>query len=307
MALVKTKEILENANREGYAVGAFNISNMESLQAIIEGACEMHAPVIVEVSESASKYMGIELAASMVKTIANSAPVPVALHLDHGRKLEVITKAILAGFGSVMIDASDRPYEENRALTSEVVALARKAGVAVEAELGRLPGAEDDISASEREAFLVDPDEAQAFVEHTGIDFLAPAIGTAHGAFKFKGESKLDLERLRKVKEKIRIPLVLHGASSVKKQLLDAASEQGLELEGAKGLDDEVLRQAVSGGINKVNTDTDLRIAFTTAVRKVLRDTPAVFDPRKILGPAREYMKDVVRERIAVLGSENKA
>ncbi len=306
MALAKTKEILEKARSGSYAVGAFNISNMEALQAIVAGACEMHAPVIVEVSESASRYMGIELAAAMVRTLAAKSPVPVALHLDHGKKLEVITKAIKAGFGSVMIDASDKPYAENVARTSEVVAVAHQAGVAVEAELGRLPGTEDDITAHEREAFLIDPDEAADFVDQTGIDFLAPAIGTAHGAFKFKGEAELDFERLQKVMEKTRIPLVLHGASGVHERLVNAASQQGMELEGAKGLDDETLKEAVAGGINKVNTDTDLRIAFTTAIRKVLRDMPTVFDPKKILGPAREYMKEVVKERIAVLGSENK-
>jgi fructose-bisphosphate aldolase class II len=306
MALIKTKEILEKARAERYAVGAFNINNMETVQAIIEGACEMHAPVIVEVSESASRYMGIELAASMVKSLAEKAPVPVALHLDHGKKMEIIARAIKAGFGSVMIDASDQPYAENVARTGEVVAVAHRAGVAVEAELGRLPGTEDDITAHEREAFLIDPDEAGKFVQQTGIDFLAPAIGTAHGAFKFKGEAELDFDRLEKVRENTGMPLVLHGASGVHERLLQAAAQQGLELEGAKGLDDETLKKAVAAGINKVNTDTDLRIAFTTAVRKVLKEQPGEFDPRKILGPAREYMKEVVKERIAVLGSENK-
>jgi fructose-bisphosphate aldolase class II len=306
MALIKTKEILEKARAERYAVGAFNINNMETVQAIIEGASEMHAPVIVEVSESASRYMGIELAASMVKSLAEKAPVPVALHLDHGKNMEIITRAIKAGFGSVMIDASDQSYAENVTRTGEVVAVAHKAGVTVEAELGRLPGTEDDITAHEREAFLIDPDEAEDFVEQTGIDFLAPAIGTAHGAFKFKGEAELDFDRLEKVRENTGVPLVLHGASGVHERLLQAAAQQGLELEGAKGLDDETLKKAVAAGINKVNTDTDLRIAFTTAVRKVLREQPGEFDPRKILGPAREYMKEVVKERIAVLGSGDK-
>jgi fructose-bisphosphate aldolase class II len=206
-----------------------------------------------------------------------------------------------------MIDASDKPFAENVALTAEVVVAAHRAGVAVEAELGRLPGTEDDITAREREAFLIDPDEAAEFVERTGIDFLAPAIGTAHGAFKFKGEPRLDFDRLDKVRESTGIPLVLHGASGVPEHLLKAANEHGLELDGARGLDDGTLRRAVAGGINKVNTDTDLRIAFTTAVRKILlHGSPGIFDPRKILGPAREYMKKVVKERIAVLGSAQK-
>lgn len=306
MALTMTKEILEKARREHYAVGAFNINNMETLQAIVSGACEMDAPVIVEVSESASAYMGIELAASMVKSLAETAPVPVALHLDHGRKLETISRAIDAGFNSVMIDASDMSFAENVERTSEVVAIAHRAGVAVEAELGRLPGTEDGITALEREAFLIDPDEAAAFVDRTGVDFLAPAVGTAHGAFKFKGPAELDFSRLEKVRDCTAVPLVLHGASGVHKSLLDAASEQGLVLEGAKGLDDETLQKAIAGGINKVNTDTDLRIAFTTAVRRTVHEKPGVFDPRKILGPAREYMKEVVRDRIAILGSAHK-
>ncbi len=306
MALIKTKEILERAHKEGYAIGAFNINNMETLQAIINGAEEMHAPVIVEVSESASRYMGIELAASMVRSAAERASVPVALHLDHGKKLETIIRALEVGFGSVMIDASDQPFEENIARTAEVVSLAHKAGVAVEAELGRLPGTEDAVTAHEREAFLIDPDQAAAFIEKTDIDFLAPAIGTAHGAFKFKGEAELDFERLEKVKALTGIPLVLHGASGVSEHLLEQAARQGLELKGAKGLDNASLQKAIAGGINKVNTDTDLRIAFTTAVRRIIHEKRDIFDPRKILGPARDTMKEVVKERIAVLGSENK-
>ena len=246
------------------------------------------------------------MVSSMVKTAAEKTRIPVALHLDHGKKWETIIRAIKNGFTSVMIDASDKPFEENLQITKKVVEVAHAADVSVEAELGRLLGIEDNISVSKREAFLVNPDEAKIFVEQTGVDFLAPAIGTSHGAFKFKGESKLDFEKLGQVKKKTKIPLVLHGASSVNRKLFSEAKKWGLDLKGARGLEDETLIMAVKKGINKVNTDTDLRIAFTTAVRKVISTEPSTFDPRKILGPAREAMKETVKERIKLLGSYNK-
>ncbi|TET23181.1 MAG: class II fructose-1,6-bisphosphate aldolase [Candidatus Cloacimonadota bacterium] len=307
MSLVNTKEILLDAHAECYAVGAFNISNMETAQAIIEGAIELNSPVIIEVSESAIKYMGMNVACGMVRALVKDISIPVALHLDHGRNWEVISRAIDSGFTSVMIDASDKPFAENVEITKKVVEKAHQMGVSVEAEIGRLPGSEDDVNVEEREAFLVNPNDAQKFVEMTGIDFLAPAIGTSHGAFKFKGDSTLDYDRLREVKEKTDIPLVLHGASSVRDTLIEEAERYGLQLKGAKGLDDNSLKQAIRDGINKVNTDTDIRIAFTTAVRRVLHNDSTVFDPRKLLGPAREYMKNVVKERIEILGSENRA
>ncbi|MCK4575201.1 class II fructose-1,6-bisphosphate aldolase [candidate division WOR-3 bacterium] len=306
MALVNTKEILEKADKGGYAVGAFNINNMETVIAIIDGAVELNSPVIVEVSEGAIRYMGIKMAVGMVKSLAEEVPIPVALHLDHGKRWDTVIDAIENGFTSVMIDASDKPYNDNVEITKKVVDVAHKAGVSVEAELGRLPGSEDELSVEEREAFLVDPEQAESFVAQTGIDFLAPAIGTSHGAFKFKGESKLDFERLKLVKEKTQIPLVLHGASSVNENLIETAIKYGIELQGARGLSDDILRRAVREGINKVNTDTDLRIAFTAGIRKILLEDSRVFDPRKILGPARDFMKEVVKERIEVLGSVNK-
>ncbi len=306
MALESTKAILEKAKREGYAVGAFNINNMETVIAVMDAATELNSPVIIEVTEGAIRYMGIKMASSMVKTLSEDVTIPVALHLDHGKKWETILKAIESGFTSVMIDASDRPFEENVEMTQRVVEVAHNAGVSVEAELGRLTGLEDDISVADREAFLVDPEEAENFVTRTGIDFLAPAIGTSHGAFKFKGEPKLDFERLKQVKAKTHIPLVLHGASSVNDRLLGEAKRYGLELQGARGLSDDILKKAVDEGINKVNTDTDIRIAFTTGIRKVLLQKPSVFDPRKILGQARDFMKETVKERIKVLGSRDK-
>ncbi|TES93994.1 MAG: class II fructose-1,6-bisphosphate aldolase [Candidatus Cloacimonadota bacterium] len=306
MALESTKAILEKAKREGYAVGAFNINNMETVIAVMDAATELNSPVIIEVTEGAIRYMGIKMASNMVKILSEDVTIPVALHLDHGKKWETILKAIESGFTSVMIDASDRPFEENVEMTQRVVEVAHNAGVSVEAELGRLTGLEDDISVADREAFLVDPEEAENFVTLTGIDFLAPAIGTSHGAFKFKGEPKLDFERLKQVKAKTHIPLVLHGASSVNDRLLGEAKRYGLELQGARGLSDDILKKAVDEGINKVNTDTDIRIAFTTGIRKVLLQKPSVFDPRKILGQARDFMKETVKERIKVLGSRDK-
>jgi fructose-bisphosphate aldolase class II len=307
MPFYSTKEMLEDADRKGYAVGAFNINNMETVHAIIEGAVELRSPVIIEVSEGAVRYMGMKMAVSMVRTLAEEVPIPVALHLDHGKNMETIEDAIRCGFSSVMIDASEKPYDENVRITKSVVEKSHDAGVSVEAELGRLPGSEDDLTVEEREAFLVDPDMAGSFVQETGIDFLAPAVGTSHGAFKYEGESKIDFERLRLVKSKTNVPLVLHGASSVNRRLVEEAQKQGLEIEGAKGLNDDVLKRAVKEGINKVNTDTDLRIAFTTAVRRVLKEDPSVFDPRKILGPGKDFMREIVKERIGVLGSAHKA
>jgi len=307
MPLVNTKEILDKANREGYAVGAFNINNMETVTAVVSAASELNSPVIIEVSESAIKYMGIEMASAMVSRLARDVRIPVALHLDHGKKWEIIILSIRNGFSSVMIDASDMEFEKNIEMTKKVVEIAHPAGVSVEAELGRLAGIEDDLSVAERESFLIDPEEAMRFTQETEVDFLAPAIGTSHGAFKFKGEAKLDFQRLKSVKENTQIPLVLHGASSVSETLLERAEKSGLVLQGAKGVSDEVLKKAVSLGINKVNTDTDLRIAFTTGIRMVLLKNNSVFDPRKILGPGRDFMKETVKERIKLLGSDGKA
>ncbi len=307
MSLVSGKVILDAANEGGYAVGAFNINNMEILQAIIEAAEEEKAPVMIAASEGAIKYAGLEYLVSMVRTAAEQSSIPIALHLDHGTHFDVIMRCLRGGFTSVMIDASSKPFDENVRLTKQIVDIAHPMGVSVEAELGRLMGIEDQISVAERDAVLVDPDEAEKFVELTQVDFLAPAIGTSHGAFKFKGEAKLDFDRLKKVKAKTGIPLVLHGASGVPQHLLDIINQYGGDIKGAKGLPGDELQEAIKYGINKVNTDTDLRLAFTGALRKVLAEDKGVFDPRKILGPARELMKEVVKDRIRLFGSSNKA
>jgi fructose-bisphosphate aldolase class II len=283
MVLVTNKEVLDAANEGGYAVGAFNINNMEITQAIVSTASEMNAPVILAASQGAIEYAGIEYLEVIAKTAAASTDVPVTLHLDHGTDFNVILQCIRHGFTSVMIDGSKLPFEENVALTKKVVDVAHPCGLSVEAELGRLVGVEDQISVSEKEAVFTDPDEAVRFVEETDVDSLAVAIGSAHGIYK--GEPKLDFERLEKIDKKVDIPLVLHGASGIP--------------------EDSVIR-AVKLGINKINIDTELRLAFRGAVRKVVTESD-VYDPRKICGPARDAIKEVVRYKIVIFGSENKA
>ncbi len=307
MPLTTGIEILKRAHEENYAVGAFNFNNMETLQAILEAADELEAPVIVEASEGAVKYAGADMLYHMVQALVREISVPVALHLDHGKDFGLIMTALRAGFTSVMIDASAFPFEENVRQTKRIVDIAHAMGVSVEAELGTLKGIEDNVSVDERDATLVNPQKAVTFVKETGIDYLAPAVGTSHGAFKYKGESKIDYERLKEVKKLTNMPLVLHGASGVPEELVKKAEQYGARLEGAKGVSDEVLKEAVVCGINKVNADTDLRIATVGALREVLAENPREIDPRKILGPAREAMKDVVKSRITLLGSAGKA
>jgi len=314
MPFVNTKEILDDANRKGYAVAAFNINDLEFFMAIFEAGLEERSPIIIETSEGALKYAGsgnplrgARFFHDLVKNYAESTDIPISLHLDHGKNFEYIMAAIKAGYTSVMIDASHFPFEQNVEETKKIVEIAHAVGVSVEAELGRLMGIEDNVSVSERDAVLVNPDEAEEFVSKTGVDFLAPAIGTSHGAFKFKGEAKLDFERLKKVKEKTGIPLVLHGASSVPQKLVELANEYGAEITGTKGVPFDVLKEAVKYGINKVNTDTDLRIAFMAYLRKTLSEKESEFDPRKLFKSSMEAVKEVVKERMRILGSSGKA
>lgn len=231
----------------------------------------------------------------------------VALHLDHGATIDDAKKCIDGGFTSVMIDASHFPLEENIRITKEVVKLAHPKNIAVEAELGRLGGIEDNVSVSEKEAILTDPAQAVQFVEETGCDALAVAVGTSHGAYKFKGEANLAFDRIEEIKRKVKIPLVLHGASGVGKELLDKAQKYGAKLPGAKGVPDEAYKKAISLGINKINIDTDLRLAWVGAVREILATKPEEFDPRKILGPAREAIKKIVMEKMKLFGSVERA
>jgi len=304
--LVTNKEIMSAARAKGYAVGAFNINNLEVLLAVTEATVEEKSPVIVAATPSAIKYAGLEYLAAMVKVAANSVSQPMSLHLDHGKDVETVTRCIDAGFTSVMIDASHLNFEENIAVTKKVVALAHPKGVSVEAELGRLAGVEES-TVKERDAVLTAPDAAKEFVKRTGVDALAVAIGTSHGAYKFKGEPKLDFERLKAIREKVDVLLVLHGASSVPKWIIEKATKYGAELAGARGIPEEHIKKAVSLGISKINIDTDLRLAFTGAVREVLATSPTQYDPRKILGPAKEAIKTVVKGKMRLFGSSGKA
>jgi fructose-bisphosphate aldolase class II len=306
MGLVPSNDILAPARQGGYAVGAFNTSNLEITQAIFEAAAELKSPVMVATSESAIKYAGFANLHTMVSHMCRYFGVTAALHLDHGRDLEIAVKCIRHGWTSVMIDASKEEYEHNVAITSEVVKIAHMSGVSVEAELGRLAGVEDLVKVEEREAALTDPAQAGEFAGRTGVDSLAVAVGTSHGAYKFKGEPKLELDRLSEIAARVSLPLVLHGASSVPQNVLDRAARFGAELPGAKGVPEDAIREAVKRGIAKINIDTDLRLAFTGGIRQLLAEKPEVFDPRKILGEGKKAIKEVVRHKIQLFGSDGK-
>lgn len=303
---VTNKELLSVATAKGYAVGAFNIQNLETLSAVVEASTEERSPVIVAVTPSTIKYAGLEYLARMVKTAAESVTVPMSLHLDHGKNIETVSKCIDAGFTSVMIDGSHLNFEENIALTKYVTRLAHSKGISVEGELGRLAGVEE-ATVEEKEAVLTDPEAAKEFVERTGVDALAVAIGTSHGAYKFKGEPKLDFERLKAIRKEVKVLLVLHGASSVPSWIIEKATKWGAELSGAKGIPEEHITKAISLGITKINIDTDLRLAFTGAIREILIGSPKEFDPRKILGPAKNAVKEVIKGKMRLFGSSAKA
>lgn len=282
--LVTGKDILNHADQNRYAVGAFNINNMEIIQAIVGAAQELNSPVILQASQGAIKYAGIEYITALGKLAGEKYNVPIALHLDHGTDFEEIMKCIRFGFTSVMIDASKHPLEENIRITKEIVRIAHSVGVSVEAELGKIGGTEDQIVVSEAEATYTDPKEAKIFVEETGIDSLAIAVGTAHGIYK--GVPKIDFDRIKEIDSMVDVPLVLHGSS---------------------GVDYDSLRKAVQLGICKINIDTDIRASFAKSVKDTVSSKPNEIDPRKILGPARDLMKEVVKEKMLVFGSQDKA
>ncbi len=294
------------ARKNGYAIPALNVQNLESLTAVAEAAAEEKSPVILQITPSVIKYAGLPYIVGLAKTAAQLSPVPISIHLDHGEEFDTVAKCVQAGFSSVMIDGSFRKFEENINITKRVVDIAHPKGVSVEAELGKLAGIEER-SVDERDAILTDPDDAKEFVEKTGVDTLAVAIGTSHGAYKFKSEAKLDLERLKILSEKISIPLVLHGASSVPPELIEKATKYGATLGGAKGIPEDQYKKAIALGIAKINIDTDLRLAFTATVREVLTNSTKEFDPRKILGPAKEAMKQVAKSKMQLFGSSGKA
>lgn len=283
MAFVGIDELLAHANKEGYAVGAFNANNMEIIQAIIEAAEIESSPVIMQASQGALKYAGIDYISGMVRVAAEKSKVPVALHLDHGTDFEQVIKCIRSGFTSVMYDGSKLSLEDNIKMTKKVLEIANPINVSVEAELGKIGGTEDDVYVSDREASFTDPEEARHFVEQTGIKSLAIAIGTAHG--QYKGEPRLDFERLELIKKLVKIPLVLHGSS---------------------GVSDEMVQKAIKMGICKVNIDTNIREIFVQTMRKVIAEKPNEIDPRKILGPAKQATIELIREKMRVFGSSGR-
>ncbi|HOJ49337.1 MAG TPA: class II fructose-1,6-bisphosphate aldolase [Spirochaetota bacterium] len=309
MPLVTSKEMFKKAYEGGYAIGAFNINNMEIVQAIVEAAYEEKSPVILQASAGARKYAGpIYIKKLAEAAVAMYPELPIVIHLDHGETFEICKECIDDGFTSVMIDGSKLPFEENIKLTKKVVDYAHSKGVVVEAELGKLAGVEDNIKVSEREATFTDPEQAVEFVERTGIDSLAIAIGTSHGAYKFKGEPRLDFERLKTIAEKLKgFPLVLHGASSVPQYIVERANNYGGKIDNARGVPEDMLRKSAQMGICKINIDTDLRLAMTATIREQLAKDPKEFDPRKYLGPARDAVKEIVKHKIRnVLGYQIK-
>lgn len=309
MALVTTREMFEKALTGGYAVGAFNVNNMETIQGIVAAAKEEKSPLILQVSAGARKYANSVYLRKLVEAAVEESGIDIALHLDHGDSFEICKKCVEDGFTSVMFDGSKYTFEENVSMTKEVVDYAHKYGVVVEAELGTLAGIEDDVIVDVREATFTKPEKALEFVERTGVDSLAVAIGTSHGAYKFKGEAKLDFERLDEISNLLpNTPLVLHGASSVIPEYVATCNKYGGELQNARGIPEEMLREAAKGTICKINIDTDIRLAVTSEVRKYLAEHPAEFDPRQYLKPARNAVQEIVMHKMKnVLGCAGKA
>lgn len=304
--LVAALPILKKARAGKYAVPAFNINNLEILKAVIEAATELKSPIIVQTSEGAIEYAGMDYLIAMVR-VAAKAKIPVVLHLDHGKNLKTIKLAIDSGYTSVMFDGSSLPYRKNVQSTKQVVAWAKKKGVSVEAEIGVLAGIEDFVSVEARDAALTDPKQALAFSKETGCDSLAIAIGTAHGAYKFKGKTHLDIDRLKQIAALVKKPLVLHGASGVLEDVKAMAEHYGAKLGEARGVMDQDIKQAIKHGIAKINIDTDLRLAFTAGIREAVNDLPKVIDPRKLLEPSNLLIKEVAKRKIMIFGSKGKA
>lgn len=299
MALVNSKELFQHAYEGGYAIGAFNVNNMEIIQGIVSAAQKEQSALILQVSAGARKYASPIYLRKLIEAAIEETNLPIVLHLDHGDSFELCKQCIDDGFSSVMIDGSALPFEENIALSKKVADYAHEKGVSVEAELGKLAGIEDEVNVSAEDAKFTDPDQAVEFVERTGVDSLAIAIGTSHGAYKFSGEAKLDFPRLEKITKLLpNFPLVLHGASSVIPKYLDMCNRYGAKIPGAKGVPEDMLREAAKYGVCKINVDTDLRMALTAAIRKVFAEDPAEFDPRKYLGPGREAIEEIVQHKI---------
>ncbi|MDE7296386.1 MAG: class II fructose-1,6-bisphosphate aldolase [Clostridia bacterium] len=311
MPLVTTKEMFRKAYDGGYAIGAFNVNNMEMIQAIVEAANECRSPVILQVSAGARKYANPVYLRHLVEAAVETTDIPVAMHLDHGADFEICKASIDGGFTSVMIDASSKPWEENIALTKKVVEYAHDHGVVVEAELGKLAGIEDDVKVEAHDAMFTSPDEVEEFTSRTGIDSLAIAIGTSHGAFKFKPgqDPKLRIDILEEIGKRLPgFPIVLHGASSVPQEQVAIVNQFGGSMPNAIGIPESELKKAAERAVCKINIDSDLRVAFTAAIRKHFAENPSHFDPRQYLTDARANMKEMVKHKIIdVLGSANKA
>lgn len=309
MALINTRTMFQQAYEGKYAIGAFNVNNMEIIQGIVAAAQKNDSALILQVSAGARKYANPIYLRKLVEAAVEETNLPIALHLDHGDSFELCKQCIDDGFTSVMIDGSALPFEENVELARRVVDYAHTKNVTVEAELGKLAGVEDDVNVSKEDATYTDPDQAVEFVERTGVDSLAIAIGTSHGAYKFQGEPKLDFKRLEKISMLLpNYPLVLHGASSVIPKYLELNNKFGGQIPGAKGVPEEMLHAASKLGVCKINVDTDLRMAMTAAIRQVLAENPAEFDPRKYLGPGRNAIEEIVSHKISqVFGSQGSA
>ena len=309
MSLVTTTEMFKKAYKGNYAIGAFNVNNMEIIQGIVEAATEEKAPLILQVSAGARKYANPVYLRKMVEAACEVSGLPIALHLDHGDSFDLCKSCIENGFTSVMIDASSQSFEKNIEITKKVVEYAHDHGVVVEAELGQLAGVEDDVKVSAKDASYTDPEQVQTFVDKTGVDSLAIAIGTSHGAFKFKGQAKLRFDILDEVAKRLpNFPIVLHGASSVPQHLVEKINQFGGSMPGAQGVPEDMLREAANRAVCKINIDSDLRLAVTAAIREHFTSNPSHFDPRQYLGPAREAVKALVKHKIVnVLGCNGKA
>jgi len=308
MPLVTSKEMFRKAYEGQYAIGAFNVNNMEIIQGIVDAAKEENAPLILQVSAGARKYAKHIYLMKLVEAAVEDSGLSICLHLDHGEDFEICKACVDGGFTSVMIDGSKYSFEENIAVTKKVVEYAHDRGVVVEAELGKLAGVEDAVKVNAKDATYTDPDQAVEFVQRTGVDSLAIAIGTSHGAYKFKGEPQLDFARLEKITKLLpNYPLVLHGASTVLPEFVALCNKYGGNVAGAQGVPEDMLLRAGKLGVCKINIDTDLRLALTASIRKHLAENPGDFDPRQYLNPAREAIKNMVKHKISnVLNCSNK-
>ena len=309
MPLVTSTELFKKAYEGNYAVGAFNVNNMEIILGIVDAAKEQNAPLILQVSAGARKYAKHIYLMKLVEAAVEDSGLPICLHLDHGEDFEICKSCVDGGFTSVMIDGSKHSFEENIALTKQVVEYAHARGVVVEAELGRLAGVEDAVKVNAKDASYTDPDQAVEFVERTDVDSLAIAIGTSHGAYKFKGDPSLDFARLEKISALLpNFPLVLHGASTVLPEFVAKCNQFGGKIDGAQGVPEDMLLRAGKLGVCKINIDTDLRLALTAAIREHMALHPADFDPRQYLKPARDAIKGMVQHKIKnVLNCSGKA